>query len=63
MTSHTNDMATKKFFRDNNYFGYSENSIKFFSQDKLPVLDIDGNLMLSEPYLINESSNRKRRCV
>ena len=58
MTSHTNDLATKKFFDENNYFSYPKDSVKFFSQDKLPVLDKSGKILLSEPYLIKEESNR-----
>jgi len=57
MTSHINDAATRKFFVENNYFNYPQDSTQFFSQDKLPVLDVEGKLLLSEPYLIKEESN------
>ena len=60
MTSHTNHAATRKFFSENNFFGYPSNFISFFVQDKLPILDTEGKILLSEPYVIKEDSNRKR---
>lgn len=57
MTSEENDLATKEFFENNNYFGYPKNYIKFFKQGKLPIISVDKNLMLQEPYLIREASN------
>lgn len=57
MTSKSNDLATKNFFEENNYFGYPKDKIKFFIQDYLPVLDLNGKLILSEPYVIKEESN------
>jgi UDP-N-acetylglucosamine pyrophosphorylase len=46
MTSKTNNEEIKKFFYDNNYFNYNSDNIKFFTQDELPILDIQGNLLL-----------------
>ena len=57
MTSEANDTATKKFFEENNYFGYPKDYVHFFIQDKLPVLDISGKLLLAELYLVLEASN------
>ena len=57
MTSPTNEAATKNFFIQNNYFGYSQDHVKFFTQDKLPVVDIQGKVLLREPYMIQESAN------
>ena len=59
MTSYTNDFVTKSFFEENKFFGYPSNSIKFFVQNRLPIIDIDGKVLLSEPYLIKQASNRK----
>lgn len=57
MTSFENDLPTKSFFESKNYFGYNKDLIKFFVQDKLPLIDITGNLMLSEIFLVKEVSN------
>lgn len=57
MTSIYNDEATKKFFEDKNFFGYPKDSIKFFTQSQLPLIDITENLILEETYKIKEASN------
>ncbi len=57
MTSIYNDEATKKFFEDKNYFGYPKNMVFFFKQSELPLIDINGNLILEETYKIKEASN------
>ena len=57
MTSENNNKATIDFFEENNYFNYPNKNIHFFIQDKLPIVDIKGKLMLSELYKINEASN------
>lgn len=57
MTSQENDLQTKFFFKSNNYFGYPENEIYFFTQSKLPIITIDRDFILQEPYLIKEASN------
>lgn len=57
MTSEENDSATKAFFEINKYFDYPKEKIKFFKQDKLPIINTDGKLILQEPYLIKEASN------
>lgn len=57
MTSTANHKATIKFFEENNYFDYPKEYVHFFSQDNLPITDINGNLLLEEPYKIKEASN------
>lgn len=57
MTSIYNDEETKKFFEEKNYFNYPKDSIKFFKQGELPLIDISGNLILEELYKIKEASN------
>lgn len=57
MTSIYNDEDTKKFFESKNYFGYPKDSIYFFKQSQLPLIDINANLILEEPYKIKEASN------
>ena len=57
MTSIYNDADTKKFFEQKNYFGYDKEHIIFFKQSQLPLIDINGNLILEELYKIKEASN------
>ena len=57
MTSNANDLQTKEHFEENNYFGYPKDKITFFKQEKLPLINIQGKLILQEPYLIKEASN------
>lgn len=57
MTSIYNDSETKKFFEEKNYFDYPKDSIKFFKQSQLPLIDVSGNLILEELYKIKEASN------
>ena len=57
MTSIYNDEDTKKFFKEKNFFGYPQNSIKFFKQSQLPLINTDENLILEEIYKIKEASN------
>lgn len=57
MTSKENDSQTKEFFEANNFFGYPKQKVKFFRQNKLPLINTDGKLILQEPYLIKEASN------
>lgn len=57
MTSDDNDIATKDFFEYHNYFNYPKDKIKFFAQGKLPLIDLDGKLILQEPYLVKDASN------
>ena len=52
MTSQDNDKATKDFFETHNFFDYPKDKIKFFTQGKLPIIDLDGKLILQEPYLV-----------
>lgn len=57
MTSTGNYFDTRNFFEQNNYFGYNPKNITFFVQDNMPIIDIDGKLVLSEIYKINLASN------
>lgn len=57
MTSEDNNNATIEFFEDNNYFNYPDKNIHFFTQNKLPITDVHGKLMLRELHIINEASN------
>ena len=57
MTSEENDKQTKNFFVFNDFLDYPKEKIKFFKQSKLPLIDVNGKLILQEPYLIKEASN------
>lgn len=57
MTSEENNTQTIQFFAFNNFFGYPREKIKFFKQNKLPIINTEGKLILQEPYLIKEASN------
>ena len=48
MTSNYNYKETISFFKKNNYFNYPKKKIKFFIQNELPILDIDGKILLKE---------------
>ncbi len=57
MTSKQNNDATKKFFEKNNFFGYPKNYIKFFIQGELPMLDLDGKILLTKKGFVNEAAD------
>lgn len=57
MTSIENNAPTKQYFEEHNYWGYPKENVFFFTQGKLPLISVDGKLMLQEPYLIKDASN------
>ncbi len=57
MTSTSNYFDTVNFFEQKNFFDYDRNNISFFTQGNLPIIDVDGNLLLSEIYKVNLASN------
>ena len=57
MTSEENNKKTIEFLQENNYFGYSKEKIKFFIQDKLPLIDLEGKLLIDESNKIKTASN------
>ena len=57
MTSTNNYFDTIDFFEQNNFFYYPRDNILFFTQENLPIIDIDKKLILSEIYKINFASN------
>ena len=57
MTNKENDLQTQEFFRNNNYFGYPKNRIIFFTQNEIPVLDLNGKILLEEKYKIKKAAN------
>ena len=57
MTSIYNNLETIKYFEERNYFGYPKEYVKFFSQSELPLIDINGNLLLEQLGKVKEASN------
>ena len=57
MTSKDNNESIISFFEDNNYFNYPENNIKFFMQESLPIVDVDGNILYKSKDEILEGPN------
>ena len=57
MTSKENNDATVSFFKEHNYFGYPKDAIKFFKQGELPMLDMNGKILLEENGLVKQAAN------
>lgn len=57
MTSIENNDETISFFEKHNYFGYNKEKVKFFTQNILPLLDFEGNLLIDTNYTIKEASD------
>jgi len=49
MTSPANDQATREFFEAEEHFGLSPADVFFFCQDVLPVLGLDGRILMEAP--------------
>ena len=57
MTSPENHFDTISFFQKKNYFNYDKNQIYFFEQGKLPLINLNGHLILEELDKVKEASN------
>ena len=57
MTSKENNNDTVKFFEENNYFGYPKETVKFFKQGEIPMIDKNGKILLTEEGLIKEAAD------
>ena len=57
MTSRENNKQTIDFFENNNYFNYPKEAVKFFIQGELPMVDIEGNVLLNEEGIIKEAAD------
>ncbi len=57
MTSQENHIATEEYFKLHDFFGYPKDKIKFFIQENLPLIDVNGKLILQEIYQIKSASN------
>lgn len=57
MTSKNNDSATQNFFKFHKFFGLDPQQVCFFTQGMLPVVDLDGNLLMDSKSNIIMSPN------
>ena len=57
MVSEENEKETKDFLMEHKYFGYPETKVKFFTQGKLPLIDVNGQLIIDKNKLIKEASD------
>ena len=57
MTSKENNDETIAFMEKHNYFGYDKESVRFFTQSELPLVDINGKLLVGKDMRIKEASD------
>ncbi len=57
MTSKENNEETIEFMEKHNYFGYDKSFVRFFAQSELPLLDINGKLLVGKDMKIKEASD------
>ncbi len=57
MTSVDNNDETVRFFEEHDFFGYNPKKVKFFTQNILPILDFDGNLLVDTNLKVREASD------
>lgn len=57
MTSEDNHEETQNFFEDKSYFNYSKDHIKFFKQDRLPLVLENGQLAMENSKQLHLAAN------
>lgn len=57
MTSKENNDETKEFLEKHNYFGYNKNNVMLFEQGELPLVDINGKILIGKNFRIKEASD------
>ena len=57
MTSKENNDETYQFLEKNNYFGYNKNYVTLFKQGELPLMSLDGKLLIGKNKLIKLASD------
>ena len=50
MTSKENHNQTYEFLENNKYFGYDKSHIMLFSQGELPLVDIEGEMLIRKGF-------------
>ena len=57
MTSKENNDETYEFLEKNNYFGYDKDNVILFEQGELPLIDLEGKLLIGKDGKIKEASD------
>ena len=57
MTSEENNEDTIHFFEDHQYFGYPKECVSFFVQGKLPMIDPEGKVLLTEKGTVKQAAD------
>lgn len=57
MTSRENNDDTVKFFEEKNYLGYNKEDISFFKQGELPMISVEGKILLDEKGFVKEAAD------
>ena len=57
MTSIENNKDTVEFLEKHKYFGYPKESVIIFTQSELPLVDVNGKLLISKDLKIKEASD------
>lgn len=57
MTSQDNNDNIINFFEEHEYFGYPKDSVMFFKQGQMPLINENGKLLVGENRLIKEASD------
>ena len=57
MTSEANDAQTRRFFADHRHFGLPPGDVVFFQQGSLPVVDLQGKILLAAKDRLATSAN------
>ena len=62
MTSRENHAQTENFFKAQAYFGLNPGQTAFFPQKELPILDLEGKILLTEKHRIATGPNGNGGC-
>lgn len=57
MTNKENNYKTTEFFKRHEYFNMGEENIKFFIQNELPMMDVNGKLLVNEKGLVKDAAD------
>ncbi len=57
MTSIENNEDTVNFFKEHEFFGYNKEKVKFFKQGVLPLMDLEGNLLIDKDLIVKKASD------